>query len=471
MRTVPAANIAAVGVAAPTLRLAAADVAAAWGRAGGRGQCAVCAHDEDTLTLAWEAADTAVAAAGLTTDAVDGLWWGTSRPPFAEGPSHAHLAAALGLPAGVSGALTAGSAHAGMEALLGAWDAVAAGTASAALVVVSDAVLPGTGTSMEVAAGAAAGAVVLTTADGPATLTARSTHSRPVLDRYRGDGEDETRDSYDARLFREQVFLPALAEVGAKLPGADGQRWSLPDPDGRLGRAAARVLGTAAPASAAARAELGDTGAAAALVGGAAALAEPGPLTLVGMGGGRTTGVVVEVSAPVPGADAVGARLERGRAAPYAEVLRARRRLVPAGEQVEMAVPPGSAMFVRGGPEVLGLLGGRCVACGTLNVPPSIHPTCVACGADKFDLVPLARRGRVHTFVVNHAMPAPFEAPLPLAVLDLDDGGRVMLQVVGTGAELAVGTPVELVLRRYAVERGVPVYGWKARAVDGEGTG
>jgi hypothetical protein len=42
-----------------------------------------------------------------------------------------------------------------------------------------------------------------------------------------------------------------------------------------------------------------------------------------------------------------------------------------------------------------------------------------------------------------------------------------MLQVVGTGTGLEVGTNVELVLRKYAYERGVPVYGWKARA---EGT-
>jgi hypothetical protein len=40
-----------------------------------------------------------------------------------------------------------------------------------------------------------------------------------------------------------------------------------------------------------------------------------------------------------------------------------------------------------------------------------------------------------------------------------------MLQVVGDGADLAIGTRVELVLRRYAHERGVPVYGFKARAV------
>jgi hydroxymethylglutaryl-CoA synthase len=50
-------------------------------------------------------------------------------------------------------------------------------------------------------------------------------------------------------------------------------------------------------------------------------------------------------------------------------------------------------------------------------------------------------------------------------VVDLDDGSRIMLQAVGDGADIAIGTGVELVLRRYAHERGVPVYGWKARAL------
>jgi hydroxymethylglutaryl-CoA synthase len=78
----------------------------------------------------------------------------------------------------------------------------------------------------------------------------------------------------------------------------------------------------------------------------------------------------------------------------------------------------------------------------------------------------LARRGRVHTFVVNQTMPAPFIAPLPLIVIDLEDGARVMLQGVGDGAGLAIGNEVELVLRRYAYERGVPVYGYKARTIE-----
>ena len=75
----------------------------------------------------------------------------------------------------------------------------------------------------------------------------------------------------------------------------------------------------------------------------------------------------------------------------------------------------------------------------------------------------------MHTFVVNQTMPAPFVAPLPIAVVDLEDGARIMLQAVGDGHDIEIGADVELVLRRYAYERGVPVYGWKARAVPVEG--
>src|SRR3954471_327472 len=99
-----------VGAAAPELRLLAADIGAAWGR-GGRGQVAVCAPDEDTLTLAWEAATSALAAAGGEAAAGDAIFGATARPPFAEGPSLPFLAAALGVPADAGGALLCGSTH------------------------------------------------------------------------------------------------------------------------------------------------------------------------------------------------------------------------------------------------------------------------------------------------------------------------------------------------------------------------
>jgi hydroxymethylglutaryl-CoA synthase len=460
----PGVQLLAVGAAVPSWRLPAAEVATAWGRGGGRGAAAVCAPDEDVLTLAADAAERALAASGLQTDIVDGLWWGTTRPPFAEGPSHAVLARAVGLSHRSGGALCSGSPHAGLEALLGAADAVGAGSARVALVVVSDAIVPGLGSGFEARAGAGAAALVLVSHGGSASFGPRVTRTHPYLDRYRGDGEAATRDVYDGRLFREEVFLPTMRELGEQLATLEVDHWSLPDPDGRLGGTLARQLGAPTPASAPVYAALGDTGAAASLLGALGALDAAGTVAVVGWGGGRATGITITAREPVRGAAVVGAALTGGRPVSYAEAIRARGQLVASGETVPMGVPPESAQFVRGADEMLGLLGARCVDCGTINTPPSIHPHCISCGSAKFVLVSLARRGTVHTFVVNHTMPPPFVAPLPLAVIDLDDGARVMLQVTEQGGDLRIGATVELVLRRYAHERGVPVYGYKARA-------
>lgn len=450
------ARILGVGAGFPDRRLPVAEVRAAWGGRGGQGSLGVCAPDQDPLTLAWDAAVGALGAARVEPEVVGGLWWGTTRPPFAEGPSHAYLASALGLRAGIEGALLAGSTHAGIEALLAAWDAVGAGTVAVALVVVSDALVPGLGTGFEARCGAGAAAVVLGGDGGFGALVRRVTRSRPVVDRYRGDGEAATRDIYDPRLFREEVFVPALTEVAQALEAPDGTAWSLPDPDGRLGRLVAGLIGTENRAASTYEL-LGDTGAAAPLLG--VPWTEAGVAALVGYGGGRATGVVVDLEEPAAGSWPA---VERMREVSYTDVLRARGQLAPSGESVEMGLPPGGAAFVRGNPEMLGLLGARCRECGAISTPPSVHPACVACGGPKVEPIGLSRRGTVHTYVVNHTMPAPFEAPLPLAVLDLDDGARLMVQATDPEG-LEIGAEVDLVLRRYAVERGVPVYGFKAR--------
>lgn len=466
--------MAGAGAALGAWRLDPAEVRRAWGPAPvgppgpgerpdrtGRPLLAVAAADEDPLTLAVAAAEDALAAAGIEAGDIDACCWGTSRPPFAEGPSHATLAAALGLGPRAGGLLAAGSPHAGMEAFCAAADAVAAGTARWALVVASDARTPGLGSAFEARCGAGAAAFVLGS-HGPAAVGVRVQRWAPALERWRGDGEPTTRDVYDARLAREEVLLPSVVEVAGQLRALEPRAWSLPELDGRLARTLARRLGIDPPASATLDRAVGDTGAAAPWLGALAAMDTAGDVAVVGHGDGRTTGVLLHLDGPLPGAARLTALLAGGTPVHYPAVLRARGLLSPAGEPVPMGVPPGSAMHQRGAVEVLGLLGARCGECGTIATPPSTHPTCPGCGGTKLETVPLARTGTVHTFVVNRTMPPPFEAPLPLVVVDLDDGARLMVQAVGDGADLRVGAPVRLVLRRYARERGAPVYGYKA---------
>ncbi len=498
----------ATGVGLPSCRLRLADLAATWGGST-KGELAVCDADEDTLTLAWAAGTAALRAAGLSPREVDGLWWGTSRPPFAEGPSHSFLATALGLPSTCGGLIASGSPSAGMDALFAAWDAVAASHAGLALVVTSDALVPGTGTATEAATGAGAAAFLIAssgraagTNPPPAWITTRATLFMPALDRYRADASPATSDAYDPRLFREEVFVPLVSEVGRRLadpshPGdalsraassvttsGDGQReaagqrpdtfgCSIADPDGKLAAGIARRLGGDL-VSASSRQAIGDTGAASAFLGALGALSRPGELAVISYGGGRASGIKIEISQPVPGspeaAAVLGAAGESGRqVTSYTGLLRARGQLDATGDPVAMGVPPGSAAFVRGNEEMLALQGARCRECGTISTPPSVHPTCTGCGGSALETVALGRSGVVETFVVNHTMPSPFQAPLPLVVVDLDGGGRLMLQGSSHDAgALAIGDRVHLVLRRYALERGVAVYGYKALR-DGSG--
>jgi hydroxymethylglutaryl-CoA synthase len=471
--TVTPVALLGVGAAVASLRLAAADVAGAWGSGGGRGAVAVCDADEDTLTLAGQAAVRALEAAGVAPTELSGLWWGTTRPPFAEGPSTAFLSTALGLDPGATGALSAGSAHAGLEALLAAWDAVAAGHARVALVVASDALVPGLGTSGEAVTGAGAAAFVLAPLDHasgngagpPARLVGRATRVMAVVDRYRGDAEAATGDVYDPRLFREEVYVPLVTATALALGGdsAPPPRWAMADPDGKLAPAVAKRLGGTL-VSAAVQSAVGDTGAAAALLGAVHGLADteaPGVVGLIAYGGGRATAVTVETTRAVPGAVDVVAGT--GRPVSYVGAVRARGQLAPMSDPIPMGVPPAGAAFVRGNVEMLAFEGARCRDCGTISTPPSIHPRCNGCGGGDLDVVALARTGRVQTFVVNQTMPPPFQAPLPMVVIDLDDGARIMVQGSSVDAdELAIDDAVTLTLRLYATERGIPVYGYKA---------
>ena len=474
-----------VGAAAPSLRLAASEVAGAWGSGAGRGTVAVCDADEDTLTLAWQAAVRALAAAGVEAADLSGLWWGTTRPPFAEGPSHAFLSTALGLDAGATGMLCAGSPHAGMEALLAAWDALAAGHAQLALVVASDALVPGAGTAGESTTGAGAAAFVLGALDpagssgngsgAPARLEARATRVMAAVDRYRGDAERATGDVYDGRLFREEVFVPLLAATGRALggeQGTPGTGWAVADPDGKLAPAVVKRLGGTLVSSAVTSA-LGDTGSAAALLGGIQGCADaepPAVLGLIAYGGGRATAVSLEVGRAVPGAGDVAGAVGEGRRVSYVQAIRARGQLEPMSDPIPMGVPPAGAAFVRGNVEMLAFEGARCRACGVISTPPSIHPRCTGCGRGELDVVRLARAGRVQTFVVNQTMPPPFQAPLPMVVVDLDDGARIMVQGSSVDADdLAIDDRVTLSLRLYATERGIPVYGYKAFRVTPSG--
>jgi uncharacterized OB-fold protein len=124
-----------------------------------------------------------------------------------------------------------------------------------------------------------------------------------------------------------------------------------------------------------------------------------------------------------------------------------------------------SPEFWRMSEELLQLIGGKCTNCGRINYPQ--RKICAFCGAqESFEKVKISRKGKVHTYVVAYALPSGVEAPTPLAVVDTDDGARLVGFVTECKPdEIKWEMPVEVVLREVGEQDGRVNYGFKFRPV------
>src|SRR5581483_11911983 len=111
------AGLIAYGAHVPYHRLARADVAAALGTAPGRGTRAVAGYDEDTTSMAVEAARTALARDGLRAR-IGQLFLATAAPAYLDKTNATAVHAALRLDEHVLAADMAGSVRSGLGALL-----------------------------------------------------------------------------------------------------------------------------------------------------------------------------------------------------------------------------------------------------------------------------------------------------------------------------------------------------------------
>jgi uncharacterized OB-fold protein len=84
----------------------------------------------------------------------------------------------------------------------------------------------------------------------------------------------------------------------------------------------------------------------------------------------------------------------------------------------------------------------RCASCGTLRHPP--RPACAQCRSFEWDTVVASGRGTVYSYVVVHHPQIPaFDYPLPIAVVALEEGTRLVADLVGVAPDsVEVGMPV-----------------------------
>jgi hydroxymethylglutaryl-CoA synthase len=168
----PARDVGIVGYGAyvPRPRIAARTIAAAWGRSADArlpvNEKSVPAPDEDTVTMAIEAARGALARAGVAPSSIRAVWVGTESKPYAVKPSSTVVAEAIGAVPWVSAADLEFACKAGSEAMQAACAFVGSGMADHALAIGMDAAQSKPGDHLEFTAAAGGAAYLFGPAEG-----------------------------------------------------------------------------------------------------------------------------------------------------------------------------------------------------------------------------------------------------------------------------------------------------------------
>ncbi|MEY9965633.1 putative OB-fold protein/acyl dehydratase [Streptacidiphilus sp. MAP12-16] len=100
----------------------------------------------------------------------------------------------------------------------------------------------------------------------------------------------------------------------------------------------------------------------------------------------------------------------------------------------------------------------RCTECGTRRFP--WLPGCNACGSAEWTAEAAGGQGTVYSHVtVHHPLPAAFQAPYSVALVELAEGVRIVSNIVDVPpAEVRIGLPVRLVFERCDNELTLPLF-------------
>jgi hydroxymethylglutaryl-CoA synthase len=465
------AGIVSYGSYIPYRRLKRAAIAAMLGVPASRGERAVASFDEDSVSMAVEALRDALKGAPHAT--VGSLLFATTTPPYGEKLNAAIVGAAAQLPAEIRAADLTGSTRAGLAGLLQAAEAAQAGGGYAAIAM-ADARLGAPEGKMEQQSGDGGAAFVLGTEGVIAEIEASVSFTREFLDGWRAPGE-RFGHSWEERFALTQAYSPLLQKAvtavleKAKVKPDDIARVLLDAPNPRATDEFARAAKIdPAKIGDSLALTVGQTGAAhvGLMLTAALSSCKPGDRVLVvGIADGADAAILrvtpaVTTFHPV---HSVGRMVESKGDVSYPSYLKWR--------EILPTEPPRRPDFDRpAGPPMLrtnkwkfGLVGSRCTACGTPQLPP--QRVCVKCQAhDKMESYGFADRiGRVATYAFDRLAPS-LNPPVINVVVDYEGGGRFMCEMTDCEPDkVAIGDEVEMTFRRLYTAEGIHNYFWKAR--------
>jgi hydroxymethylglutaryl-CoA synthase len=229
MRASRAVGIAGYGAYVPRLRVRTADISATWRVRGAAAPAiaekSVPAADEDVVTMAIEAARTALERSGTGPagiDAIGAIWVGTESKPYAVKPSATIVAEALGITPHVVAADMEFACKAGSEAMQAAVAFVGSSMVDAALAIGMDTAQSKPGDALEYTAGCGGAAYLFAdAADALAVVEASISHVTDTPDFFRREAahypEHGGRFTGEPSYFRHTLAASRklLAEVGS----------------------------------------------------------------------------------------------------------------------------------------------------------------------------------------------------------------------------------------------------------------
>ncbi len=468
------------GAYIPFHRISREEFSRAWGGFAMPGEKAVANYDEDSVTMAMEAAIDCLK--GTDKGGVDALFFATTTAPYLEKLGSAILATALDLPPETRTIDFTGSLRVGTTALSCALDAVKAGSAKRVLIIAADTRLGAPAGDFEQSLGDGAAAILVGEGDVIAEIKGSYSISDEFSGVWRAEGDTFLR-SWETRMVLDKGYsrvLPiALSGVmeKCKLTAADFTRavYDAPTDVRRHARVATQLGFERDKIQDTMAMTVGNTGAAMATLMLAAALeeAKPGDKYLFGSYGNGADAFVLEITKAI---EKLGERrgvkkhLEAKRMVKNYETYIRWRGLLT----LEAARRPGlgptsiSALF-RNRKSILPLYGLKCTSCGTPQYESSPGRLCVVCQAkDQFEPYRFAdKTAKVFTFTQDQ-LGASADPPTTIAVVDFDGGGRAAFSMTDRDpADVKVDMPVEMTFRKifYDRERGIHNYYWKIRPI------
>ena len=464
-------GITSYGAYVPFNRLQRATIGQALELRPGKGERAVASYDEDTATMAVEAARNALK--NTSRSDIRTLFFATTNPPYQEKLNAATVHAALELPTKVRALDVTGSARAGLSALLTALDASGKG---AALVTMSDVRLGAPEGPAEQAGGDGAAAFVVGSESVIAEVEGAYSETLEHEGLWRLPGEKFAR-SWEDRFALTQVYSPLLANAAkaiaqtAKLKAEDIATVVIDAPNPRATDGLAKMFSLKPEQVGDQFLEsVGHTGAAHAGVMLAAALdhANPGDRILVlSVSDGvdavllRVTDAIKKTKNPKP----VRAQVESKRNdLSYARYLKWREILPFEKPRRPDPARPAAPPAFRNRHWKFGFVGSVCKSCGARQLPPQV--VCVKCGAqDMQDHSFAEKTAIVRTYTLDR-LAYTLQPPMVMAMLDFEGGGRVELEITDCEPDkVAIDDKVEMTFRRLYTADGVHNYFWKARPV------